>query len=100
MNFELSEEQQLFQDTIRKWVVNECPKQWCRELEKKEHEYPQELWDKLTEQGFNGVGIEEKYGGLGGDIVMQAIFMREFARHASGLVWIWGCTSFIRKRIF
>ena len=94
MNFELSEEQLLFRDTVRKWVINECPKEWCRELERREHEYPQDLWDKLTEQGFNGIGIEEQYGGLGGDIVMQAIFMREFARHAAGLVWIWGCTSF------
>jgi acyl-CoA dehydrogenase len=94
MNFELSEEQQLFRDSVRKWVIRECPKDWCRELERKENEYPQALWDKLTEQGFNGIGINEEYGGLGGDIVMQAIFMREFARHAAGLSWIWGCTSF------
>jgi acyl-CoA dehydrogenase len=94
MNFELSEEYQLFRDSVRKWVINECPKDWCRELERKEHEYPQELWDKLTEGGFHGIGIPEEYDGLGGDILIQAIFMREFARHAAGLGWIWGITSF------
>jgi alkylation response protein AidB-like acyl-CoA dehydrogenase len=94
MNFELSEEYQLFADSVRRWVDNECPKDWCRELERREHEYPQELWDKLTEGGFHGVGIEEEYGGLGGDILIQAIFMREFARSAAGLAWIWGITSF------
>ena len=94
MNFELSEEQQMFRDSVRKWVVNECPKDWCRELERKEHQYPQELWDKLTEAGFHGVGIPEEYDGLGGDIIIQAIFMREFARHVAGLGWIWGITSF------
>jgi len=94
MNFELSEEYQLFADSVRRWVDNECPKGWCRELERREHEYPQELWDKLTEGGFHGVGIEEEYGGLGGDILIQAIFMREFARSAAGLAWIWGITSF------
>jgi alkylation response protein AidB-like acyl-CoA dehydrogenase len=94
MNFELSEEYQLFADSVRRWVDNECPKDWCRELERREHQYPQELWDKLTEGGFHGVGIEEEYGGLGGDIVIQAIFMREFARNAAGLAWIWGITSF------
>jgi len=94
MNFELSEEVQLFRDTVHRWVDQECPKDWCRELERREHEYPQELWDKLAEAGFHGVGIPEEYGGLGGDILVQAIFMREFARNAAGLGWIWGITSF------
>jgi alkylation response protein AidB-like acyl-CoA dehydrogenase len=94
MNFELSEEYLLFRDTVRRWVINECPKDWCRDLERREHEYPQQLWDKLTEGGFNGVGIPEEYGGVGGDIIIQAIFAREFSRHAGGLAWIWGITSF------
>ena len=94
MNFELTEEQQMFRDSVYKWVENECPKSWCRELEQREHVYPQELWDKLSEAGFNGIGIAEDYGGMGGDIIMQAIFMREFARSAAGLAWIWGVTSF------
>jgi len=94
MNFELSEEVQLFRDTVRRLVDQECPKDWCRELERREHEYPQELWDKLTEAGFHGIGIDEEYDGLGGDIVVQAVFMREFARNAAGLGWVWGITSF------
>ncbi|MCH7507037.1 MAG: acyl-CoA/acyl-ACP dehydrogenase [Proteobacteria bacterium] len=94
MDFALSEEVELFRDSVHKWVNQECPKDWCRELERKEHVYPQELWDKLTEAGFHGVGIAEEYGGLGGDIVIQATFMREFSRNAAGLGWIWGITSF------
>jgi alkylation response protein AidB-like acyl-CoA dehydrogenase len=94
MNFELSEENQLFRDEVHKWVDRECPKDWCRELERREHEYPQELWDKLTEAGFHGIGIPEEYEGMGGDILVQAVFMREFARNAAGLGWIWGITSF------
>ncbi len=94
MNFELSEEVQLFSDMVHRWVDQECPKEWCRELERREHEYPQELWDKLAEAGFHGVGIPEEYGGLGGDIVIQATFMRQFGRSAGGLGWIWGITSF------
>ena len=94
MDFQLSEELQLFRETIRKWVDQECPKQWCRALERQEHRYPHELWEKLSEQGFHGIGIPEEYGGLGGDITFQATFMREFARSAAGLAWIWGITSF------
>ncbi len=94
MNFELSEEIQLFRDEVRDWVDQECPKAWCRELERREHQYPQELWDRLTSAGFHGIGIDEEYGGLGGDIVVQATFMRELSRNAAGLSWIWGITSF------
>ena len=94
MNFELNEEAQMFKDEVRKWVDKECPKDWCRDLESREHVYPQELWDKLTESGFHGIGIPEEYEGMGGDIIIQAVFMREFARNAAGLGWIWGITSF------
>jgi acyl-CoA dehydrogenase len=94
MDLELDPETDMFRDSVRKWVDRECPKDWCRALERREHHYPQELWDKLTQGGYHGIGIAEEYGGLGGDIVIQSIFMREFARTAAGLGWIWGITAF------
>ena len=98
MNFELDEEANQFRDSVRRWVDHECPKDWCRALERREHQYPTELWDKLTAAGFTGLGIAEEYGGLGGDILTQALFMREFARNAAGLGWIWGITAFSGAR--
>ena len=98
MNFELDEDACLFRDSVRRWVDHECPKDWCRALERREHQYPTELWDKLTAAGFNGLGIAEEYGGLGGNILTQALFMREFARSAAGLGWIWGVTAFSGAR--
>src|SRR3546814_20245894 len=65
-----------------------------RKLEADEENYPIALWDKLAEQGFFGIGIPEEGGGLGGDVMMQMIFAREFARTAGGLLWVWGLTSF------
>ena len=94
MDFSFSEEQQAFQDVVRRWVDAECPKDWMRQLEADEENYPYPLWDKLKEQGFFGIGISEEWGGLGGDVVMQMIFAREFARTAGGLLWTWGLTSF------
>lgn len=90
----LSEEDQIFVDVTRKWVDKEFPKDWCRALERKEHEFPQEFWDKLVAYGAHAIGIPEEYGGMGGSIVTQALFAREFARNAGGLGWIWGVTSF------
>jgi acyl-CoA dehydrogenase len=94
LNFELSEEHLGFRDMVRKWVDRETPKSWARKLEQDEHNYPFELWDKFTEAGFHGIGIDERYGGQGGDLYMQMILARELARSLGGLAWIWGITSF------
>lgn len=94
MDFSLSEEQQAFRDVVRRWVDAEAPKDWMRQLEADEENYPFALWDKLAAQGFFGIGVDEEWGGIGGDIVMQMIFARELARTAGGLLWVWGLTSF------
>jgi alkylation response protein AidB-like acyl-CoA dehydrogenase len=94
MDFALTEEQQTFREMVRRWVDAEAPKDWARELERREEEYPFALWDKLTEAGFHGIGVDEEYGGQGGDIIMQMLFARELARTLGGLLWTWGLTSF------
>lgn len=94
MDFELPDEHRAFRDMVRRWVDNEVPKEWARKLEADEDTYPHELWDKFTEAGFHGIGIDEKYDGQGGDVLMQMILARELARSLGGLAWIWGITSF------
>jgi len=93
-DLELPEELELFRKETRAWVDRECPKAWAREAEAREHEYPFELWEKLTRGGFHGIGIPEEHGGQGGDAVVQSVLARELARTLGGLAWIWGITSF------
>ncbi|MGB3797175.1 MAG: acyl-CoA dehydrogenase family protein [Alteraurantiacibacter sp.] len=94
MDFDLPEEHSAFRDVIKRWVDNECPKEWARELEADEDNYPHALWDKFTQAGMHGVGIDEEFGGQGGDVLMQMVLARELARSLGGLAWIWGITSF------
>lgn len=94
MDFALSEEQEAFRKTVRRWVDAELPKDWCRALEADETHYPYAMWDKFKAQGFFGIGIPEQWGGLGGDVLTQMLFAREVARTAGGLLWVWGLTSF------
>jgi len=94
MNFGLSEDQLAFQSSVRRWVDAEAPKSWARELERRELDYPFELWEKFSAAGFHGIGIDEEFGGQGGDIIMQMIFARELARTLGGMLWTWGVTSF------
>ena len=94
MDFRLSQEQEMFVESIRNWVDREAPKDWVRELERHEDEFPFELWDKMSAAGFHGVSIPEDYGGQGGTIVDQVLLARGLARSLSGLAWVWGITSF------
>ena len=94
LSFDLPEELELFRSETRAWVDRECPKDWARAAEQREHEYPFELWDRLTAAGFHGIGIPEEHGGQGGDVVVQMLLARELARTLGGLAWIWGITSF------
>jgi acyl-CoA dehydrogenase len=84
----------MFRDTVRSWVDRETPKSYAREIERKEHEYPFELWDKFTAAGFHGISIAEEYGGQGGDVFSQMLLARELSRSLAGLTWVWGLTSF------
>ena len=94
MDFELSAETQAFRESVTRWVAAEAPKSWARELERDEHNYPFALWDKLTAAGFHGIGIDEEFGGQGGDVFTQMVLARALARTLGGLAWIWGITSF------
>jgi len=94
MDFELTDEQRMFAETVREWVDKETPKDYAREIEKREHEYPLDLWDKFTAAGFHGISVPEEYGGQGGDIFMQMLLARGLSRSLAGLTWIWGLTSF------
>ena len=71
---------------MHRWVEAEGPRDWMRQLEADEENYPYPFWDKLKEQGFFGIGIPEEWGGLGGNLVMQMISAREFARTADDLI--------------
>jgi len=94
LSFDLPEELELFRRETRAWVERECPKDWAREAEAREHDYPFDLWEKLSTAGYHGIGIGEEYGGQGGDVVVQSVLARELARTLGGLAWIWGITSF------
>jgi acyl-CoA dehydrogenase len=98
LNFDLTDEQRLFQRTTREYVENELSKQYCLEVEARD-EFPWDLWKKLTDAGLTGVGIPEQYGGQGGTIIEQVILDEELSRTMAGLYWLLGITLFEGKTI-
>jgi acyl-CoA dehydrogenase len=98
LNFDFSEEQQLFRQTLRELVDREFSKDYCREVEARES-FPWDLWEKLGEAGLTGVGVPEEYGGQGGGIIEQVILDEELSRTMAGLYWLLGITLFDAKAI-
>jgi len=93
LDFSLPKAVRSFQSDLRAWVDKELPKNWTRELERADH-YPLALWDKLADRGLHGIAVPQAYGGHGGDNLLQMVVARELGRSLSGMLWVWGSTSF------
>jgi len=78
MNFELSDEVKMIQETARKFSENELAPN-AGEVDEKEI-FPRDAWKKLSELGFAGLLTPEEYGGLGLDYVTMVAVMEELGK--------------------
>lgn len=87
MDFELSDEQRLFRQTLRDFTDAEIipvASEWERT-----GRYPAEIAARLQELGLFGLNVPEEYGGLAADRVSYALAFEEIARGwlgAAGLI--------------
>ncbi|MDQ2638129.1 MAG: acyl-CoA/acyl-ACP dehydrogenase [Actinomycetota bacterium] len=68
MDFMLTDEQQMLQDSVRSFVRRECPPDVVAACAKS-GEHREDIWHKFAAAGWLGVGIDPAYGGSGGNIV-------------------------------
>ncbi|MDA4105773.1 acyl-CoA dehydrogenase family protein [Mycolicibacterium holsaticum] len=68
MDFMLTDEQQMLQDSVRSFVRRECPPDVVAACAKA-GEHREDIWHKFAAAGWLGVGIDPAYGGSGGNIV-------------------------------
>ncbi len=78
MDFDFSEEQKLFRETVREFAKKEIMP-YEAEWDAK-GEFPKSLFKKLAEVGLAGIRIPEKYGGQGADAVTTGIAIEELSR--------------------
>ena len=83
LDFEFTEEQNMFRDTTREFGKNEI-EPLIEEYEKEE-DFPKELFPKLGEMGFLGIVFPEEYGGVGLDKVTDCIFAEEMGKINAGI---------------
>jgi alkylation response protein AidB-like acyl-CoA dehydrogenase len=78
MDFELSDEIRMIQETARKFSENELAPN-AGEADAKEI-FPREAWKKLSELGFAGLLTPEEYGGLGLNYVSMVAVTEELGK--------------------
>jgi len=82
MDFELSEEQKMFQSMVRDFVDNEIAPR-AAEWDETE-EFPLDIVRKMAEVGLYGLHMPEEYGGSGDDLTF-VLAVEEVSRGCAGL---------------
>ncbi|MDA1348519.1 MAG: acyl-CoA/acyl-ACP dehydrogenase [Chloroflexi bacterium] len=77
MDLGLNEAQQMLKTSAREFLEAECPDTLVRDMEEDERGFTPELWQKLAEQGWLGLIIPEKYGGVGLSFFDLAVLLEE-----------------------
>jgi alkylation response protein AidB-like acyl-CoA dehydrogenase len=75
MDFGLSEEQELLQETVRGFADNECPPTRLRELFDAGDGDDPGLWRSMAEMGLTGLLVPESLGGAGMEVLDLALVM-------------------------
>ncbi|NIM58034.1 MAG: acyl-CoA dehydrogenase [Candidatus Aminicenantes bacterium] len=83
MDFDLTEEQRMIQETISKFAKEEIAPV-ASENDKKAH-FPRDIFKKLAGLGFMGTPIPHEYGGAGFDYISHAIVAEEIGRVDSSM---------------
>jgi alkylation response protein AidB-like acyl-CoA dehydrogenase len=83
VNFGLSEEQQLLQQTLAQFLDNECAPMRLHQTFDAEEPYDAALWKGLMELGLGGLALPEELGGAGLGLVELALACEVLGRHAA-----------------
>ena len=80
MDLGLDEAQQMLRNSARAFLEAECPDSYVREMERDSRGYTPELWQKMAEQGWLGLIVPERYGGVGLGFLDLSILLEEMGR--------------------
>jgi len=73
VDFDVSEEQELLQDTVGQFLANECPMNRLRELFDGDTGFDASLWKGMSEIGLAGIQVSDEYGGAGMELIDLAL---------------------------
>lgn len=80
MDFRLSQEQQQFADSLRRWVEKAYSFEHRKKIVESAEGVSEAAWQNLAELGATALAVPEEQGGLNGSAVDMMIVMKEFGR--------------------
>ncbi|HAA94961.1 MAG TPA: hypothetical protein DHW65_00480 [Dehalococcoidia bacterium] len=80
MDLGLTQQQEILRTSAREFLDAECPTTLVREAESSDTGHSPELWRKMADLGWLGMGVPEAYGGLGASLSDQAVLHEELGR--------------------
>ena len=80
MDFGLSEDQQLLEETVRSFLADRVPIARVRELEERDTPNDPRIWSELAELGVAGILVPEAQGGSGLTLLDAALVFFETGR--------------------
>ncbi len=83
MNFDLTEEQVMLQETVSQFLQNELPVTRLREIFDGPTGHDPSLWKGMVEMGLAGLIIPEEYGGAGLEVLDLAVVAETLGYHAA-----------------
>ncbi len=83
MNFELNENQTMFQDMVRDFANQEI-EPLAHQMDV-EGDMPESLIDKMRQNGFFGLTFPEQYGGLGVDTLTYGVVIEQLSKASAGV---------------
>jgi len=98
MDFEFTEAQKMFRNTVREFVEKELPVEFVRKWDTDESItwLPKEIFAKAAALGFTANHVPTEYGGLGADFIDEVILIEEVARRSPAAAFGLGGGLFIR----
>jgi alkylation response protein AidB-like acyl-CoA dehydrogenase len=80
MNFELTEEQKMVVDAVRKFVDKDSPVTRFRQMRTTDNGWEPKVWKTMADNGWLAVSFPESQGGYGGCFVDTALILEQLGR--------------------
>ncbi len=80
MNFELSEEQKMIQQSVERFVQENYDLANRVKISSEDPGYSQEYWTAMAELGWLGLAFSEEEGGFGGNQIDTLVLMEQFGK--------------------
>ena len=80
MNFELSEEQKMIQQSVERFVQENYDLTNRVKISSEDPGYSKEYWGSMADQGWLGLAFDEEDGGFGGNQIDTLVLMEQFGK--------------------